>query len=34
MNELKKLTGKYIIMSAAHTIADNWTVEVSAENIF
>jgi hypothetical protein len=34
INELKKLTGRYVIMSAAHTIADNWTVEISAENIF
>lgn len=34
LNELKKLTGKYVITSAEHTITDNWTVRVTAENIF
>jgi len=34
MNELNELTGKYVITSAQHTVAKNWNVEISAENIF
>ena len=32
--EINKLSGKYVITSAEHTIRDNWTVNVSADNIF
>ena len=34
ITQLMKLSGKYVITSAVHTIDKNWTVEINADNIF
>ena len=34
LEEMVRLNGKYVVVTAEHTFGNNWTVAVSAENLF